>query len=133
MCWIFPIPGYKAGNIRPSVVDAVKSIELSNFMDDYYWFNEKGTKKSINTMTKEDETKYFAAWSQGVFSKDYNFSKKDILIILEWSWNNRAVFYDLWPYPLSFTRYYDDDKAFENWRHKIQPILLKYKSNDTEQ
>lgn len=125
--WIFPVPGYEKSNVRPPFIETINSIDLSRFID-----GEKITGKSINTMKEEEEKKYLSAWSIGLFSKDYHLSKKDILSILDWSWDNRDLFYEFWPYPISISRYYDEDKAFENWRKSIQPALLKYQSRNKD-
>lgn len=122
MGWIFLVPGYEKSTIRPPFIETNSSIKLSQFMDDYYSYSECKTGKRISKMSKEENKEYLKAWSEGVFSKDHNLSKNEVLMILEWCWNNRDILYDFWPYPISFSRYYDDDKALEKTRNTSRKI-----------
>ena len=129
MGWIFSVPGYEKSTIRPPFIETNSSVKLSQFMDDYYSYSECKTGKRISKMSKEEKKEYLKAWSEGVFSKDYNLSKNEVLMILEWCWNNRDILYDFWPYPISFSRHYDDDKALEKTRGRVNFLSLKYESN----
>lgn len=101
--WIFTFPEEEDLTRKIQyhpVINSPYGIKLYNFI-------KQLPNKSIK-LTQNKIKKYLTAWSENFFSEDYKFLIDDINEMIEWSWNNRDLFFDFFPMSIAFSSYKDN-------------------------